>query len=301
VGFPMIRTIHSHQPYCPSGGRYFNRSNKACNRNFSVLGCGLHAFTEHCLSIRPERMAKSFRSTSWARETLKHIPAITVSRFIKDQMARAGYCADNISVIYLPAFLPFDPLPPPVDELPHFTFLGRLTRLKGVDWLLRAVSKVESNIHVDIGGEGDQTESLKRLTKKLHLSDMVTFHGWLPAEAARELVNKSRAVVFPSIWHEPGGSVAYEAMASARAVIASRVGGISEAILPEVVGIQVEAGDTEGLAMAIDRLAQDYDAAREMGLNGRKRFVENYTLDRHMIQLTELYNNTIENYHRSHG
>jgi glycosyltransferase involved in cell wall biosynthesis len=104
-----------------------------------------------------------------------------------------------------------------------------------------------------------------------------------------ELLRGARGLVFPSLWHEPAGLVAFEAMTSGRAVIGSRVGGMAEMIDDGVNGLLVAPGDVAGLAGAIDRLAADWPLAKRLGESGRTAAAERFTMDAHLDRLMALY------------
>jgi glycosyltransferase involved in cell wall biosynthesis len=219
---------------------------------------------------------------------------ITVSHFLRDQMVRSGYAAEMIQVLHL---MPPDmaELPPlPQGDQPHFVFLGRISPAKGVAWLLRALQQVSVPIHVDIAGEGDQELAMRELCKDLQLDDRVTFHGWVDRQQVEALIRQARAIVFPSIWHEPGGTIAFEAMVQSRPVIMSRVGGMPEVVLDEVNGLLADPNDIAGLAACIERLAIDGALAQSMGEAGRKMATEQYALSIHIEKLMNSYRQVIQ-------
>ena len=234
---PVIRTLHGHQPYCPSGSRYLSRWQKPCDRAYSLQGCLWGHVVDHCGSIRPQNLLHNFQETWHEMATLATIPVVTVSHFLKEQMVRSGYAEDMIQVLHLMSPDTPELPPPPQSGIPHFVFLGRISPSKGVEWLLRALKQVSVPVHLDIAGDGDQEPAMRELCKSLQLGHQVTFHGWINSQQVEALIQQARAVVFPSIWHEPGGTIAFEAMAQSRPIIMSRVGGMPEVVLHEVNGI----------------------------------------------------------------
>ena len=291
---PAIRTLHTHQPYCPSGGRFLKRQAQPCDRRYSLLGCTLGHLIDHCGSVRPTKMLKEFRSTWNEMETLCSIPTITVSHFLKEQMVRSGYAEELIHVLHLPAPKVKAYSPPPATGIPRFIFLGRLAPQKGVSWLLRALKETTAPIHLDIAGEGQEEPELRHLAAQLGIEDRVTFHGWIDAERVNSLLREARALVFPSVWHEPGGTVAFEAMVNGRAVIMSRVGGMPEVISEEVNGLLTEPNNVAALAYALERLATDWELAQRLGNEGRKIVAAQHTLESYIERLMKLYSLQIQ-------
>ena len=134
---------------------------------------------------------------------------------------------------------------------------------------------------------------MRTLCSDLGLDHRVTFLGWVEAKAVERLLAESTALVFPSAWHEPGGTVALEAMVNARAVIMSRVGGMPEVIQDRVNGLLVEPNHVAGLATAMDQLASDPETARRLGEAGREIAITRYSLERHVAELLRLYRKSI--------
>jgi len=293
---PVIRTIHSNSPYCPSGSRYLKRWGQACDRAYSLGGCLWGHLVDHCGSIRPQRFYPGFQSTWQEMHTLSEVPAIANSQFVKDQMIRSGYPADNIHVLHCPAPELGDYFPPEQEDVPHFVFLGRITPEKGFVWLLRALAEVKVPIHLDIAGVGnqEQEQTIRRLAERLELMNKITFHGWVNEAKAIQLLQRSRALVFPSVWHEPAGIVSLEAAAAGRAVIASSVGGIPEYTGRLQNALLVEPNDVQGLAQSIEQLATDSSLTKRMGAEGRKMAKEHFSLEKHLEELMSLYKLAVE-------
>lgn len=286
---PAVRTVHTHSPYCPSQGRFLKRSASPCNRNYSLLGCLWGHAIDRCGSVRPGALLRNFSTTHAEMKTLANLPVIAISQFIKDQMIRAGYPANQIEVLHLPGPPPRDYLEPPRDGPPRLLYLGRMIPHKGVDWLLRAMARTKPPLMLDLAGTGNQEADYRALATSLGLTDRVTFHDWVDQPGVENLLRQSRALVFPSLWHEPAGLVSLDAMASGRAVILSNVGGAIEMVEKDASTLVVEPGDEQALAAAMQRLADDHDLARRLGIRGREIATQRFTLDQHMQKLDAIY------------
>jgi len=86
-------------------------------------------------------------------------------------------------------------------------------------------------------------------------------------------------VALPSL-QEGLGVAALEAMAAGRPVVASRVGGLTEAVVHEETGLLVPPGDPTALATALVRLARDPGLRARLGAAGRARVLARYTAAR---------------------
>lgn len=288
-----VRTLHIHKPYCPSGGKFLKQWKRPCDRPYSIPGCLWGHLVDHCGSMRPENIYENFHRTQMEIATLAKIPVIAVSHFLKNQMVNTGYDPALIHVLHLFAPKVSNETPPPNDGIPHFVFLGRIVPQKGLEWLLKSLSHVKVPIHLDVAGEGYELLELKRLVEKLKLTDSVTFHGWVDEHRVNELIRSARALIFPSVWHEPGGTVAFEAMAQSRAVIMSRVGGMPEVVLHGKTGLLVEPNSINQLAESIECLATDWSLAKQLGIEGKRMAAEQYNLLNHVEQLINFYNQII--------
>lgn len=291
---PLIRTIHGHQPYCPSGGRYLSRWRQPCNRAYSLTGCLWGHFVDRCGSIRPHNLAADFQNTWDEMRILSGIKAIANSQFLKEQMLHSGYTEKLVKVIYYPAPQLPKYIEPPQDKTPHFLFLGRIVPQKGLDYLLHSLQKVSIPVHLDIAGDGYQEAEMRALSKRLKLTEKVTFHGWLDETKTFQLLQASRALIFPSLWHEPAGIVSLEAAAAGRAIIASRVGGIPEYIAQQQHSLLVKPNDIHELSNRIETLALNWSLAKQLGEEGRKMIQTQFSIEQHLEQITNLYKLVIQ-------
>lgn len=294
-GLPVVRTVHGHHPYCPSGARYLQRSDRACERSYDLRGCLSGHLLERCGSIRPADLYRSFRHTWDELRVLPHIPAVAVSAFVKEQMIRTGYAERDVQVLYLPAPEGVPYQDPEAQGVPRFVFMGRIVPQKGLDWLVQALSRVTVPVHLDVAGRGYQEAQIRKQVERFGLGQRVTFHGWLGESEVLDLIRRSRAVIFPSVWHEPAGLVTIEAGALGRPVIASRVGGIPEYVVPGRTALLVEPSDVTGLAGTIERLATDWPLARRMGEEAWKLTKERFSLSSHRADLERLYQRAVNN------
>ncbi|MEU6193534.1 glycosyltransferase family 4 protein [Streptomyces sp. NPDC047061] len=133
---------------------------------------------------------------------------------------------------------------------------------------------------VDFHGEkvGFRDE-VTRLAKDLNIADRVTFDR-AAVDGMHELYRRARVVVCPSMFAEPMGLAALEAMCSARPVIASDVGGLAEGVGRDgSTGFLVPPGDAEALAGRIVELLRSPAVARSVGNAARKRVMAEFDLE----------------------
>jgi glycosyltransferase involved in cell wall biosynthesis len=103
--------------------------------------------------------------------------------------------------------------------------------------------------------------------------------GWLSQEELPKLYAQCDICVVPSIWPEPFGIVALEAMACGKPVIVSRVGGLQNIINDGVEGFIVDPGSPEQIRDKLALLLKEPELRKQMGEAGRKRVMADYTWD----------------------
>jgi glycosyltransferase involved in cell wall biosynthesis len=141
--------------------------------------------------------------------------------------------------------------------------VGALETRKGHDVLLDAIAlRADPRVHVLVAGEGALRADLEARRHALGLDERVRFLGRV--DDVPTLLAAADALVMPSR-QEGLGVAALEAMAAGLPVVASRVGGLPDAVTDGVTGFLVPAEDPRALAAAIDRLAGDPALARRLG------------------------------------
>lgn len=287
-----IRTMHGNQGSCPSGTRYLARKEKPCDRVYSVGGCLWGHLVDRCAKRRPKRIKASFESINKEHGLATQMHTITVSSFLKEQMVRSGCQAEHIHTLLSPApNVAGERLPISREEAPRFLFVGRIVPEKGVAWLLQAAARVP-DVRIDIAGSGYFTNAAQRLSADLGINERVTFHGWVRSLEVESLMKKARAVIVPSIWHEPAGLATLEAAAHGRPVIASQVGGIPE-YAQDAFAIQVAPNDIDGLAKAMTAFSSDIGLAEKMGQEGWNIARARFSMQGFLEKLDGLYKQVI--------
>jgi glycosyltransferase involved in cell wall biosynthesis len=162
----------------------------------------------------------------------------------------------------------------PLGSQPNFLYVGRLEAVKGVSYLIRSMSQLVESFPaatLTVVGDGSHRSQLEALAEDLNLEDHVTFVGWVQGEQLDLQYRNSRVFVIPSIWPENMPTVAIEALAFARPMIGTNVGGIPELIEPGINGWIVEPADVDGLAAAMrDSLSDHIDLGALASASRRK-------------------------------
>ncbi|QHB99635.1 glycogen synthase [Epidermidibacterium keratini] len=183
---------------------------------------------------------------------------------------------------------------------PYVTFVGRITRQKGVGHLLAAARDFDPSVQlVLLAGAADTPELGREIddlmtTLRAERDGVFLVSEMLPREDVIEVLSHARVFICPSIY-EPLGIVNLEAMACQTAVVASDVGGIPEVVVNGETGLLVHYDKRHpreferGLATAANELIADPALCDEYGAAGRERAENDFGWDAIAAQVKALY------------
>ena len=186
-----------------------------------------------------------YHGTSWRSKLMEQVhrvrlwgtnAAIAVSRSTAEQMRRK-WGARRVSIIYNGVDAPrlraavHKHCVPTEPDAPRILSLSRLSPEKGIDVLIEAFAQLRTvypKAHLEIAGEGDLADTLAQQVWELHISDAVTFSGFVdPLEA----MGRSDMVVQLSIWENCSYTL-LDAKAAGLKTVATNVGGNPEILAP---------------------------------------------------------------------
>ncbi len=283
-----------------------------------------HVATVHSLEpLRPwkaEQLGGGYALSSFCERTALEAAdaVIAVSRGMRDDLL-AAYPAidpDRVSVIY--NGIDADEYRPDPDtdvlakhgvdpDRPSVVFVGRITRQKGVPYLVEAALQFDPAAQLvlcagapdtpEIGAE--VSERVDRLRSER--GNVIWIEEMLPRPDVIQILSHATVFACPSIY-EPLGIVNLEAMACETAVVASATGGIVEVVDDGVTGLLVPmelregtleprdpAGFVRGLADGLNALVRDPGRAAAMGRAGRDRAVGHFAWPAIAQQTSEVY------------
>jgi alpha-maltose-1-phosphate synthase len=191
---------------------------------------------------------------------------------------------------------------------PIVLFVGRITRQKGIIYLVRAIPHIDPAAQVVLcAGAPDTPEIAAEMEQAVaeaqrQRGNVIWIQEMLPREAIIQFYSHATVFCCPSIY-EPFGIINLEAMACGTPVVASKVGGIPEVVVDGVTGLLVpleqqpespfEPLDPQrfsaDLAAAIDRLLHDPDLRQRMAQAGRERVEREFSWPAIARQTADLY------------
>ncbi|MFF7682934.1 glycogen synthase [Microbacterium sp. NPDC007973] len=294
--------VHSHTWYANFAGHLA-----------SLLHGIPHVVTAHSLEpLRPwkaEQLGGGYAVSSYIEKTAYEGAAavVAVSSGMRDDILRSYPSLDpaKVRVIYNgidteawhpvtnDAFLESVGIDP---SRPSVVFVGRITRQKGLPYLLRAVEQLPPDVQVILCAGAPDTPQIMAEVQELVRGLQATRDGvvWierlLPRDELCAILTAATTFVCPSVY-EPLGIVNLEAMACGAAVVGTATGGIPEVVVDGVTGRlvpidQVQDGTgtpvdpdrfVDDLARVLTEVVADAETARAFGEAGRQRAVDAFS------------------------
>ena len=198
---------------------------------------------------------------------------LPVSRAVADATQLAKY---RLPYKVIPNFVPdnleelYDDADPHLAQLPENKFLlfvGDMGRGKGEDVLLRAYAALRTAVPLVLIGRPSAD-----ISRNL-LPNVLVLQSW-PHAAVMSAWSRSAIALTPSSSFDSCPTVALEAMAMSRPVVASRIGGLPDIVVEGETGLLVTPGDERELGEAIQCLSDNPELRERMGANGRQRVVK---------------------------
>ena len=236
------------------------------------------------------------RRAQWLREGPALI--IAVSQFIKRKLLAAGYAEEKIVVHHIGVNTDTFRADPAVAREPVALFVGRLVEKKGVEYLLRAMARVQRtvpNLHLVIAGDGPLRTSLEPLAAKLR---RCTFLGMQSHDVVKGWMNRASMLVAPSVTAASGDSeglptVIVEAQAMGLPVVATDHAGNTEAVADGRTGLIAEERDVQTLANHMVRLSSDRALWARLSHNARRQAEEQFDIREQTGILEDLYEDVL--------
>jgi len=168
----------------------------------------------------------------------------------------------------------------------------RLISRKRIDLLIEAVAqavKIGVDVRLNIAGEGNLTEQLRKLANELRTADSINFLGRIPAEKMPQLYRDNDIFIMSSA-HEGMSNAMLEAMASGLPIITTRCEGVDELIKDN--GIVIDEPSIEKIAQAIKKLADDKQLYMRMSTAARAQ-AEKFSWKSTAMQYLDCYRNVL--------
>ena len=230
-------------------------------------------------------LAAPLASAVWLAErplarAYRGVPFEAISESTAEDLAARGIPRASVAVIY-PGIDTATYTPNAAERAPApvFSYLGRLKKYKGVQWVIRAFAAMAvPAARLEIAGAGDYRPQLEALARSLDLGERVRFLGRVSEPEKLALLRRSWALVFASP-KEGWGITNLEAAACATPVVASNSPGIRESVRDGTTGFLVPHADVGAMSAAMRRIAESRGLVDRLGREARA-FAETFTWER---------------------
>jgi glycogen synthase len=284
---PMVITVHSLEPLRP------------WKRDQLGHGYDLSCWIEKSALETADAIIAVSRST---REDILRLFDVDPTRVV---VIPNGIDTEEYQPVHAPEVLTKHGIDP---DRPYVLFVGRITRQKGLYYLLQAIPHIDPKLQVVLCAGDADTLAMQREIEEIvselqsHRSGIVWIPKMLPREETIALYSHATIFCCPSIY-EPFGIINLEAMACSTPVVGSAVGGICEVVVDGETGLLVDphlsaepphdpispARFERGMAEAINRIANDSELYKQMAGAGRERVERHYSWRSIAQQTYDLY------------
>lgn len=290
-GIPVVMTIHDYALVSANYSLWDEKKMKSMKLNdLGILATAKTKYVKGSFlgTLVLELILKLHHGLNLYDSVISHYT--TYSNFVRDVMITSGIPKGKISVMHALAeplmTSDFRPITYNLKPSPFILFAGRLESYKGVHVLIEALKYLPVTTQIKIVGTGPDEARLKAIAGK---DKRVEFCGFVPGKELWSMMGKAAVVVVPSIWNEPYGLVALEAMCQGTPIIVAKSGGLPEIVGDSDAGTVVPAGDAKALAKAISAIVEHPDRAETMGKAAYERAREIGDPQGHLAKIMELY------------
>ena len=292
MGVPVVMTVHNYRLICPNG--LFMVNGRVCERC-----AGGHEFwcvLRNCAGGYTKSLGyavRNFVARKWRLYRRNVMLYMVLTSFQRQQLVQEGFPVDRIDVI-----------PNMVDSMgtasstavgTYVGYVGRISPEKDIPTLIEA-AKACADIKFRAAGSCHGASDV--VDQRPSNFD---FLGHLRKEQLAPFYADSRIIVLCSVCYEGFPTTILEAMAAAKPVVCSRIGGLPEIVDEGVAGLLFQPGDARDLAEKIRYLWDRPDLCRKMGQAGREKVFREYSLQRHYDRLMAAYERALRLAVGEHG
>jgi glycosyltransferase involved in cell wall biosynthesis len=273
LGIPIVHTVHNYRLLCPSAillyqGKLFTNS---LQQSFPWKAVFKKVYRSSVVLTFWLAFVVWFHKKIGTWNKMDAYICLTPFAVELFQQSNFGVSKEQFSV--KPNFTSVPNEFHSIQREEHFLFIGRLCEEKGIETLLSAFTGWP--FLLKIVGDGPLKELVLNSTKQ---SQNIIYLGNLPSEKVAEELQKTQALIFPSLWYEPFGLVNIEAFANGTPVLASNIGAPQSLIIDGYNGFHFEPGNVNDLKETITTFNTLSDSIKkQMGANAFKSYSEKYS------------------------
>jgi len=276
---------------CPAV-KLLYKNKKPCENVYCKNGNFIQCLLNNCTQNLESAFRKTFRAYI-ANNRLKNIDYfITPSKALMALMIKNNDYVNENNITTINNFLSrneFDYREPEYINKGYFLYIGRLSREKGVHYLLQAIKDLPRDIEIHIVGNGNEELNLKNFANRYNLNQ-VKFLGHKNRQEIKEELKNCISTILPCNWFENFPTTNLESFINGKPVIASNIGGIPEQVEHNKTGLLFEPANIEQLKECIMKYRNNPDLVIEHGKNAYNKAIDNYSQEKYYESLLSIYN-----------
>lgn len=284
---PVVMTLHNYRLVCANA--MLLKDNKPCveciHQKIPLAGiknaCYRNSILDSALTTAVTSIHKF--TNCWTQNVSKYI---ALTEFAKTLFLNSSLNIHEEQITVKPNFV-MDDGPGPKRREDFFLFVGRLSQEKGLIKLLEAFAQIETQKLV-IAGEGPLADILR---KKYESNNNIAFLGKQTRAEVIDLLKRTKALLFPSLWFEGLPYTIIEALSTGTPVLASNLGAMSQIIIDGYNGFLFKPDSSKEIIRTVDQF--NHKTRDDFYTNARKSYLENYHPDRHYSSIINLYESLI--------
>lgn len=287
---PLVMNLTDYRAICPAAGMLPEAALCGMSLSLRCIACGRGLYGRGPLGTA--KSAATYVATRRNRPGIDRVDKfIAISSYVKDVHVERLGLEESRFVVVPPFYEPETGGGTGASEqLPDgfMLFVGALLPAKGVDVLIEAYRRLDTSTKLVIIGVEYPHHSYRTQDSRIVLISNP------PRDVVLDAYRRCRFVVFPSVWPEPAGRVAFEAMAHSKAVVGSGTGGIVDIVADGETGILVPPNDADALSQAMGYLLGNPQKAAALGRSGCERWSRLFTPDAVIPQIEEVCRSLLE-------
>lgn len=286
---PVVMTLHGPQLMCPSVKMMY-KTEAFCKDELCISGNPIHCIINKCVDkslIKSIGISAEFLFRKIHRLYDRVSAFICPSNAISELAFRSGIPEKKLNVINnFTDKSNYNKLPE-YSNKGYFLFVGRLSKEKGVTYLIDAMSKLPE-IKLHIVGTGPDEKEIIDYARNFNTAN-IEFLGFKSGQELETEYKNCIATILPCNWFENFPTTIIESFIYGKPVIGSKIGGIPEMIDNGLHGLIFEPGNIDELVNAIRLLYQDRELVIKMGGNGREKAELQYNPALYYSKLINVY------------
>lgn len=288
-GVPSVMSLHNFRLIHPNGLMFYEGKPDHRSVNGSAYRCVLDGVYRN--SVIQTAVVAHMIEYHRKKKTWHQMPSafIALSEFSKNLFVEGGLPEERIFI--KPNFIE-DPLNNQEGlsltdvKNDEFLYVGRISDEKGVDQIVECWMRYKPDSRLVIAGDGPLKGELESRSKQ---EGNIEWLGQISRDAIIKRLSTAKALLFPTRCYEGQPLILLEAMSAGCPVITAKIGNAQNMVIDGKTGFHYTPGDIDHLNRLRVAICDNPDHALEMGNHARSIYLDQYTPQKNLAMLTEIY------------